>query len=131
MLPLWLSSWYQQQQLQVQEPFHDQYEAVDEDGDWVEVITPSTKRRQPPTPPQTKPHVSSNDRTESKVTTNTMEPIVNEPVVKGLSRQERRAMARLSLKEQKKQARNANMMLNCNRNSALVSSCLPSATLTN
>lgn len=121
MLPLWLSSWYQQQQ--VQEPFNDQYEAAaDEDGDWVEVITPTTKRRQPQ---QQKTLEKSAAAAEITTTTTANEPIpspvvvTTEPVVKGLSRQERRANARFSVKEKKKQARNAAMALNRNRKAAL------------
>lgn len=125
MLPFWLSSWYQQQQ--VQEPFNDQYEAAaDEDGEWVEVITPSTKRRQP----QQQKTLDKNTAAEITTTTTTTattanEPIPSpvvvtaEPVVKGLSRQERRANARFSVKEKKKQARNAAMALNRNRKVAL------------
>ncbi|CAO3651539.1 unnamed protein product [Mucor hiemalis] len=101
MLPLWLSSWYQQQQ--VQEPFNDQYEAAaGEDGDWVEVITPSTKRRQPQ-----QQHKTLEKNAVETTTTSTNEPtptpvvVTTEPVVKGLSRQERRANAHFQSKKRR------------------------------
>ncbi|OBZ89573.1 hypothetical protein A0J61_02370 [Choanephora cucurbitarum] len=88
MFPSWLTSWYnQQQQEQLQEPFNDQ-QLDTEEGEWVEVITPSTKRRQP-----SKPKAIAEPE---KV------PEIEE---KRLSRQERRALARSELREQKKQAR--------------------------
>ncbi|KAI9365869.1 hypothetical protein BD770DRAFT_439092 [Pilaira anomala] len=118
MLPHWFSSWYPQQQVQSQEPFNDQYEAADEEGDWVQVITPSVKRRQPPQPTQ-----EMNIPVE---VTHHETTAVTEPVVKGLSRQERRAKARFAVKDKKKQARTAAMVMNRNRPKGLNgSTCLP------
>jgi hypothetical protein len=144
MLPLWLSSWYQYQQAQSQQPFNDQYieAAADEEGDWVEVITPSIKSSNRRQPPQVQPHQKTSEVVEatspptpaadimikignksssSASTTVTPFPTVvttttaAEPVVKGLSRQERRAHARFAVREKKKQARNAAMVLNRSR----------------
>lgn len=120
MLPHWLSSWYPQQQVQSQEPFHDQYEAVDEEGDWVQVITPSVKRRQP-TQEMNTPVEPIHHETTTTVT---------EPVVKGLSRQERRAKARFAVKDKKKQARTVAMVLSRNRPKGLnASTCLSSPSI--
>ncbi|KAI8090245.1 uncharacterized protein B0P05DRAFT_584461 [Gilbertella persicaria] len=96
MLPYWLSSWYrqQQQQIQLQEPFHDQQYDTEE-GEWVEVIAPTTKRRQP-----------------QKIIEEQKEEEGEEALVveKRLSRQERRANARLEIREKKKQARQQAMV---------------------
>lgn len=168
MLPLWLSSWYQTQQAQSQEPFNDHYEAAaDEEGDWVEVITPSirnssSKRRQPPTTTTLQQQqqqqkasdtvlaqqqaevdnssssnnnnnntIIDNESSSSASTTVTPSPSQQaaEPVVKGLSRQERRANARFAVKEKRKQARNAAMVLNRSRIGKAATSCLPSSPL--
>lgn len=129
MLPLWLSSWYQHQQVQSQEPFNDQYEAADGEGDWVEVITPSIKRRQPiKNDKHNEVPIPESIESSSSASTSA----VMDPVVKGLSRQERRAKARFAVKDKKKQARSAAMVLNRNRvKGALASStCLSSSLLT-
>jgi hypothetical protein len=124
MLPNWLSSWYQQQNVhQLQEPFNDQYEtAAGEDGDWVEVLTPNTKRRQPPT----KTTESTNSAVKSELPSSGNQP---EVATKALSRQERRAMARSEIREKKKQARTAAMAMVRNRGMTS-STCLPSSPLT-
>jgi hypothetical protein len=116
MLPNWLSSWYQQHNVhQLQEPFHDQYEPAEEDGDWIEVITPNTKRHQPI--PESNNHAVISDLS-----------IQPEVATKALSRQERRAMARSAIREQKKQARISAMTVGRNRGLAS-STCLPSSPL--
>lgn len=126
MLPLWLSSWYQHQQAQSQEPFNDQYEAAEGEGDWVEVITPSIKRRQPIKNDETNvvPITEPIESSSSASTTAVMDP-----VVKGLSRQERRAKARFAVRDKKKQARSVAMVLNRSRVKGALSSstsCLSS-----
>ncbi|KAI8354191.1 hypothetical protein BD560DRAFT_407849 [Blakeslea trispora] len=98
MFPSWLTSWYnqqqqQQQEKQSQEPFNDQ-QLDAEEGEWIEVIKPTTQRRQP-SKPQSMPEPEK----------------VPEIMEKRLSRQERRALARSEAREQKKQARVASMGL--------------------
>ncbi|CEG70076.1 hypothetical protein RMATCC62417_06032 [Rhizopus microsporus] len=92
MFSSWLSSWYHQPQ-QIQEPFNDHYEPLDED--WIKVKT--TKERQPVQDPTDERTEGRDERTEKEA------PIVE----KKISRQERRAQLRLAAKEKKKQARNA------------------------
>lgn len=129
MLTNWLSFWYQQQNVhQLQEPFQDQYESdTDEDGGWIEVITPNTKRRQPQTTKSSEQisHAAMTTDELPNSNTNSQPEVI---ATKTLSRQERRAMARSVIREKKKQARTAAMVMGRNRGMAS-STCLPSSSL--
>ncbi|KAI8643638.1 hypothetical protein BD408DRAFT_414617 [Parasitella parasitica] len=136
MLTNWLSSWYQQneqqqqqQQLEQQESsFHNIEQTVGEGGeeDWVQVITPSV--RQPKLSNDTVAVVPNSVTTIAD--SNMTSTIDNDKNMKGLSRQERRAKARLAVREMKKQARNTAMASNRSKKGLASSTCLPTSPLT-
>ncbi|CEP18007.1 hypothetical protein [Parasitella parasitica] len=133
MLTNWLSSWYQQneqqQQLEQQESsFHNIEQTVGEGGeeDWVQVITPSVRHSKPSKDAVAVVPNSVTTIADSNMTSTTD----NGNNIKGLSRQERRAKARLAVRELKKQARNAAMVTNRNKKGLASSTCLPTSPLT-
>jgi hypothetical protein len=132
MLSNWLSSWYQQneqqQQLQQESSFSNIEQTVGggEEEDWVQIITPSIRQQKPlqdtiTMVPNSVKTIADSNMTSSTTTTDN---------IKGLSRQERRAKARLAVREMKKQARNAVMVSNRNKKGLASSTCLPTSPLT-
>ncbi|KAI7904850.1 uncharacterized protein BX663DRAFT_550479 [Cokeromyces recurvatus] len=141
MFSAWLSSWYNGNNVQ-QQAFINSYEQQQRyeettttvEGDWVEIISSSTEKleEQPIITSKVLP-ITTIDSTinhdSNKINTNS----------KPLSRQERRAKARLALREEKKQARKTAMALKRSNtritakglsSSTSTSSCLPSTPLT-
>ncbi|KAI9485902.1 MAG: hypothetical protein EXX96DRAFT_546977 [Benjaminiella poitrasii] len=149
MLTAWLSSWYNGNN--VQQAFIDSNEqygettttTTTEEGDWVEIISATSSTK------ELKQHQSTKSATNNEpvIATTTIDSCDNNKTKtntnsnsnKQLSRQERRAKARLAIREEKKQARKAAMTIKRSNSrittkglasTASVSSCLPSAPLT-
>lgn len=134
MLSNWLSSWYQQneqqqqQHLQQESSFNNIEQTVggEEEEDWVQIITPSIRQQKPLHDTITMIPNSVKTIADSNMTSNTTAT----DNIKGVSRQERRAKARLAVREMKKQARNAAMVSSRNKKGLASSTCLPTSPLT-